>query len=466
MRTELRAAAAALLLAGCATTPFETDVADVAAASGAGPIVAPTAMAEDRRADEHVDRLLDRPLDPDTAVRIALANNRELRARLHELGIARGALIQARTVANPTVEVEVLPERNSDIELRVEYEITSLLLAPLRSRVAGAELQAAKAEVAAEVVELAYRVRTAVHAVQAARQQLAIAQRSLEAFATGRETADALLAAGNITPLEAASQIADYERARITVAELELALADRTERVHALLGLHGDALDWSIARELSPAPATPPALDALETRAVEANLDLDANRSRQTAAARRTRLAQVDGWVPDIDVDVHGLYANEPGAGDPWRFGGGVSVSVPLFDRGRGTVTARRAEHSALVQRREGLGIDLRSAARSIRNRLTSAHARARQLEQVILPAQREVTEQTVLQYHAMQVGLFAVLQAKRDELALELAYVETLREYWDATASLGALVAGRAVELGTAARLDPRDDTSTDGEH
>jgi cobalt-zinc-cadmium efflux system outer membrane protein len=310
--------------------------------------------------------------------------------------------------------------------------------------------------------------RTAVHAVQAARQQLAIAQRSLEAFATGRETADALLAAGNITPLEAASQIADYERARITVAELELALADRTERVQTLLGLHGESLDWTIAHDLAPAPTSPPTIDALEARAVRASLDLDANRSRQTAAARRMRLARVDGWLPDIDVDVHGLYASErePGQGDPWRFGGGVSISVPLFDRGRGTVASRRAEHSALVQRREGLAIDLRSAARSIRNRLTSAHARARQLEQVILPAQRTVTEQTVLQYHAMQVGLFAVLQAKRDELALELAYVETLREYWDATASLAALTAGRAVELGVPARLRNEENASSDGEH
>jgi outer membrane protein TolC len=59
------------------------------------------------------------------------------------------------------------------------------------------------------------------------------------------------------------------------------------------------------------------------------------------------------------------------------------------------------------------------------------------------VPARNEVMRQTLLQYNAMQVGVFQVLQARQQELDTELAYVETLREYWSAKAALDALLAG-----------------------
>jgi len=92
------------------------------------------------------------------------------------------------------------------------------------------------------------------------------------------------------------------------------------------------------------------------------------------------------------------------------------------------------------------MAVDLRSAARDARNRVVSAHARARQYQAVIVPAQARVTAQTLLQYNAMQVGIFQLLQAHREELDAQLALVETRREYWSAAAELEALLAGKRV--------------------
>ena len=78
-----------------------------------------------------------------------------------------------------------------------------------------------------------------------------------------------------------------------------------------------------------------------------------------------------------------------------------------------------------------------------MRSRVVSAHARARQYQDVILPAQHRVTEQTLLQYNAMQLGIFQLLEARQAELRVELEHVETLREYWTAAAELRALLAG-----------------------
>jgi outer membrane protein TolC len=303
-------AAASLLLGGCLSSSIATDLAEVRARTHV-PVLADVAyFTVDPDSDDDARVLLAEPLDADAAVRVALLNNRELRAQLRELGIARGRLIQARQVANPIFEVESLPERNTAFELRVEYDLTSLVLAPLRAKAAAADLQAARLDVAGDVVRLGYEVRSAYYTLQAAEQRLAIAQRALDAFAASRDAAAALLAAGSISALDASSQIAAFEKARVTVAQIELDVTAQRERMQRLLGLHGEDTAWNIRGEMAPVPDASPLADEPETRVVQASLELAAMRSRLEAIARRTRLSRTQGWLPDIDVDVHALHGN------------------------------------------------------------------------------------------------------------------------------------------------------------
>ncbi|HET6345016.1 MAG TPA: TolC family protein, partial [Myxococcota bacterium] len=439
-------------LPACVAPGIGGDVARIRALTPALEFAAIESAAGDPPSDD-VRNMLAQPLDAEGAVRISMLNNRELRARLHELGIARGRLMQAGLVANPRVEAEMQPERQSRYELRAEYDIASLLLAPLRAGAAEADLEAERYKVAAAAVQLGYEARAALYAVVAAEQRLGIAQQALDAFAASRDAVVALLQAGNVTPLDAAAQISAYERARITVAQAELEAAQRREALQRLLGLHGDDTRWRVEPALPAAPETPVIPPRTEATAIEASLELAEVRSRLDAIAGRTGLTRVQGWLPELAVDVHSLHGGAEGSqpqGTPWTYGAGVSLSIPLFDREQGTLRAYEAEFDATLERYHGLAIDLRSAAREARARVESAHARARQYQGVILPAQRTLLEQTLLQYNAMQVGVFQLLQARRDELDVELAYIETLREYWTASASLAALLAGRRVATST----------------
>lgn len=435
---------------GCAP-PLRTHVSAVSTLAHVKPLPAVQEGRVEPSASGDVRSMLDRPLEVDCAVRIALLNNRELRARLRELGIASAQVTQAGLVGNPLFEIELLPERDSKYELRVEYDLTSLIMAPLRRKAEVQDMEAARLEVAGAVVQLGYEVRTRFYALQGESQRLALAQQSLDALAAARDAAVALREAGNVSPLEAASQIAAYERARISVAELELAVAERREEVQRLLGLHGEQTAWTVAAPLPEAPDAPglPEGDGdLERRALEASLDLSASSKRLDALARRTGIARTGAWLPEIAADVHALRTRreDDGTGERWRWGGGVSVQVPLFDRGQARRQGVEAQFDALLERHQGLAIDLRSAAREARNRLVSAHARARQYQRVILPAQQTVLEQTLLQYNAMQIGVFQLLQARREQLEVQLAYVDTVRDYWSALAEVEALLQGRVV--------------------
>jgi outer membrane protein, heavy metal efflux system len=404
----------------------------------------------DPAASADARRLLQKPIDADAAVRVALLNNRELRAKLREMGIARGRLIQAGLLPNPVFEAELLPEQNSAIELRVEYDLTRALLAPSRANAEEPDLEAARYRAAGAVIELGYRVRLAFYGLQSALQRLAIAQQVLDGHAAARDTARALLNAGNVPELEAATQEAEYERARIRVAELELDVATERERVQRLLGTHGRETEWSVSGELAPPPKELHVPKDLENRVLRSSLDLAETRHRLEGLARRAGVTSTSGWLPDIAVDVHALRGDPETEAGPesreFRFGAGISVGVPLFDRHQGATLALESEFDALMERFYGMAVDIRSTTRDARSRLSSAHARARQYQDVIIPAERRVTEQTLLQYNAMQLGIFELLNARRAELDGRLLEVETRREYWSALAEVDALVAGKRV--------------------
>src|SRR5438445_11000354 len=58
--------------------------------------------AEDAQAQAAVASLLSRPLTADSAVQIALLNNRNMQATYEELGIAQADLVEAGLLKNPT----------------------------------------------------------------------------------------------------------------------------------------------------------------------------------------------------------------------------------------------------------------------------------------------------------------------------------------------------------------------------
>ncbi|WP_433933160.1 TolC family protein [Sorangium cellulosum] len=454
----LAAGLALLSAAGCAAPSATADMTRIRELSGAA--LPPSAASDEVDPEPAGDaRALEgRPLTADAAVRIALLNNRELRAALKEVGVARGNLDQAGALPNPEIEVEVTPRQegleHTHVELAVEIDLTAALLAPLRARAARSEHLAARFRAAGAVVELGYQVRAAFYAAQAAEQRLGVANRALDALAAARDAARALFAAGNIPELDVATQEAGYEEARVTAAQLELELLSRRERLHRLLGLSGAATTWTLAGAIPKAPAAVTTPPRAETQAVRASLELAELRSRLDAAAGRAGALRAEGWVPDMSVGVRGeRELPESGEADahPWVIGAGLRVALPLFDRRSGAQAAQAAEFDSLLERYHGRAIDIRSALREARNRLVSAHARARHQEGVVVPARRRVLEQTLLQYNAMQVGVFQLLDAQRGQLDAELAAVEALREYWTAKAAFDALLAGRLVDSGGA---------------
>jgi cobalt-zinc-cadmium efflux system outer membrane protein len=65
----------------------------------------------------------------------------------------------------------------------------------------------------------------------------------------------------------------------------------------------------------------------------------------------------------------------------------------------------------------------------------------------VLLPLRRRVVEQSQLQYNAMVLSPFQLLEVRREEVRTYREYVETLRDYWNARNALENAVGGRLTD-------------------
>ncbi|UJR83701.1 TolC family protein [Sandaracinus amylolyticus] len=393
--------------------------------------------------EPHVRELLAQPLDAERAVRIALANNRDLRAAMYELGIARGALVQAGLLPNPTLEAEVrFPEDQVEppqYDVGIAIDITALILAPIRAEAAAARIDVVRYRTAGAVLDLAYRVRLAFFRYQASVQHLELMQTAQESYAASVTAARALHEAGNVRDLDVSIEEAALEQARIDTARAELELYDDRERLNVLMGLYGHEVSWEIAGRLADPPSEPLVLDELEPRAIETSLELAWTRAELEAIGRSLGLARAEGLVPDIAVGFHAEYDEER-----WEYGPEMAITFPFFSQGQGTVLSREAELESLRERYVALAVAVRASVRAARNRALTTELLAHRYREVLIPARTRVFEQTLRQYNAMQIDVFRLLQAKREQIDAARGYIEALREYWQARATLDQVLAGR----------------------
>lgn len=396
----------------------------------------------DAAAQAAVADLLAHDLTADEAVQIALLNNHDLQATYEELSLAQGDLVQAGLLKNPVFSGEVrfaTSGGGTGVVLDVAQDFVSLFSLPLRKGRAQAEFEAAQARVAAEVLDMAFETRTAFFDYQAAEQMRDMRATVLQAASASYALAKRLRQAGNNRDLDVSNERSFYEQSKIDLAKAENDALQLRERMNALMGLWGDQTGWTAGIRL-PGLAADVNVEGIETRAIEASLDLAVLRREVEVAARTVGIAKPFGWLTDAET---GAAAEREIEGD-WSVGPSLTVPIPLFDQGQASVGGARARLRQASERYFARAVEIRSRVRAALADMNSAFDRARYYEAVILPLRQQIVEQTQLQYNAMQASAFQLLQAKRDQIEAGVQYIESLRDYWQARAAFDQIMHGR----------------------
>jgi len=397
--------------------------------------------------------LLEDGLTEDEAVRVALLDHRGLRAELAELGVARAALARAALPPNPVLTANAkFFDGGTEVELGLAQSLLELVLLPVRREIAGARRAEVEAAVTRTLVHHVFDVRRAFADALAAERIVEVVSREVEAADAAGDLMRTLHAAGNATDPERTALEAGAARARLGLSEAQSAAFEAREHLNALLGLWGDATTWRVVGAESAAAPPDPRLAHVESRAVEASLDLAAQRARVAAAARR---AGVRDWEAILAPAGAGVAVKRE-SGDDWGAGPAGSIALPLWDRGEASSVEARALLERELDLQVQLAVEIRAAARALRERARSSADRARHAREVALPLQARLVRETIQNYNAMQVGAFPVLAARAGELAAERHALELERDARRARLDLEELLAGSLARERVEARAQP----------
>jgi cobalt-zinc-cadmium efflux system outer membrane protein len=438
---------------GCASVNLGAGFPDVSARveeRAAAKIAWHPALELDAETAGRVRSLLQRTLTAEDVVQLALLNNRDLQAMYSDLGVAQADLVQAGLLRNPILDAAVafrLGPGRPDLQLGVVFGLLDALYIPLRQRVAAAQFEEAKFRVTGAVLDFVLDVRNSFYAYQAAEQMLELRRTILDALAASFEASRQLHAVGNIADLDLARDRAAMERARLELRSVEVVVRLNRERLNGLMGLSGADTEWQVERRLPDVPEEPLGVSDIERSAVTRSIDLGHAGQRIVVAGQQLGYDRATALIPSMEVGAEA----EKESGDPWKVGPSVSVPIPIFDQGqarvaRGTAELRRAQHEYYA-----LAVRVRATARAVLERVRGAGERALYLRDIVLPLQERIVTEAQLQYNAMQVGIFDLLRARRDQIEAGVEYVEVLREYWVARAEVLQLLSGRLPPVETA---------------
>ncbi len=362
--------------------------------------------AEDAQAQAAVSFLLSRPLTAESAVQIALLNNHTLQATYEELGIAQADLVEAGLLRNPIFTFERrFPGQALEADLLKEF--IDILLLPLRKRIAAAQFEAAKLRVGHEILKTAAEVRAAFYEHQGDQQLVDLRKTVAEATERSAETALRMQQAGNLR-------------------NLDLAFGTQT--------------NWTVAPRLSELPGSEVSTAQLESRAIQQRLDLAAARQQFIAEARARGIARAEAILQGAEFGGHYEHEIE---GSVHSIGPSVNVPIPIFNQGQPASARASAKMRQAAQRYLALAADIRSDVRTARDKMLLSRRQVEYFKSTALPTRTRVTEESQLEYNAMQIGPFQLLQAKQEEVKTGAESVEALRDYWVARAELEKAVGG-----------------------
>ncbi|HKY64009.1 MAG TPA: TolC family protein [bacterium] len=374
-------------------------------------------------------------LDLDETIELALTNNAEIKASLAELGIARSNLQQAALVENPELSVTFGVQTESPHFLpsgSLTQNFLDFFLVDLRKKAAESELTEARLAAADRVLDFIFRVKVAYFTLQGAEQLRQSLSAIAEASRVSAGLAQKLHDAGNFNLLELNAHRLAAETAQIELAKAESETIRAREFLLGLIGLKPGEVEIKKLSRLPALPLSDPSLKDLEVLGIERRLDLQAAKQKIESLQKNLRLAERQ-FLSHIDF---GISAEREDSGAP-VIGPMISLPLPVSDRNQAQKSKLQAQ---TIQSRYLVS----SVERRILTEVRTAHAQllesrkiAKRYQTHVLPLLRKTLEETLLHYNFMLKSPFDLLQARREEIGANRAYVEALREYWTHYAEL-----------------------------
>jgi outer membrane protein TolC len=386
-----------------------------------------------------IDALLAQPLSADAAVQIALLNNPGLQAAFNTLGIAEADRVAAGRLPNPGFSIGRMT-RGSEVEWErsLHLNLARLLTMPMRIEIEQRLFEQTRQTLVLEVLRLAAETRRAWVAAVATGQTAQYQQQAMEAAEAGAELARRMAQVGNWSKLKQTREQSFYADAALAVARAEQAKGQARERLVRLMGLPS-AEKMQLPDRLPDLPAALPSLPDVEQQAMDSRLDLQLTRLQTEALAKNLGLTRSTRLINVLELGIINNGSNEA----PQQLGYEISFELPLFDWGQTRVVQAESRYRQVLARARETAVNARSEVREAYAMQQSQYAIARHLRDEVVPLKQRISEENLLRYNGMLIGVFELLADARSQIASVNAAIEAQRDFWLADADLAMALVG-----------------------
>ncbi len=429
--------ASSFVLSGCAGFSKDGGLADVQSLTKkhiSQEVMWPKNTSEQQLAEASVQELLQKDLDADSAVQIALLNNKGLQASLYQLGISEADVVQAGRLPNPRFSM-LYARHNGDykIEQALTFNIFSLLTMPKMLEIERRNFEGTKQQVALEVLRVAYQTRLAYFNAVTANELVAYSAQVLESAEASAEMARRMVKAGNWNQLELAREQGFYADARqdaLAAKQLQIAAHEALSR---LLGVSSDQL--KLRQRLPDLPKNILESAPFQQQAFEQRLDVQAARLQAEALAKKLGLTKATRVINVLELGPARVL--EGSRGDSYKNGVDIAFELPLFDWGSAKVARAEATYMQGLNRAAYIAASAQSEIREAYQRYQTSYEIARHYHEEIVPLRKKVLDEKLLRYNGMLVSPFELFADARAQVVSVKTYIEKLHAFWQADTEL-----------------------------
>ena len=439
----------ALVLTGCASIAVQENflaVQELAQARIGAEVRWLTSDAAREEAAARVDALLEAPLGADDAVRVALSYSPAVQTLLFDAAGRSAESTQAARLPNPVLSFERLARvesgiREVEIGRALALSLYDLVLLPARLDIDTAQQAQIRLQAAAEIVRVASDVREAWLRAVAASQALVYHEQVKRAADASAELARRMRVAGNFSKLQRAREQAFAAESVTQLARARQAATGARERLVRLLGLpSAQAARLVLPDRLPDLPPAPKDEQTAMQAALADRLDVRLARANLDVVARQQGLTRVTSFVDGFTVA--GVRNTETGRTS--QHGYALEFPLPIFDFGDASRLRADAVYTAALNRTAELAVDASSQVREAYAAYRTADDLARHYRDEIVPLRKAISEENLLRYNGMLIGVFDLLADAREQISSVVQAIDAQRDYWLADAALQAALIGQ----------------------
>jgi outer membrane protein TolC len=256
---------------------------------------------------------------------------------------------------------------------------------------------------------------------------------------------------GNFTKLQAARQHLFYADATSRLAAAKQQTVSAREELVRQLGLTDEqARVLQLPDRLPDLPKTPKAPQDVAKALMEQRLDARLARLEMQAAGRSRGLDLATSLV-DVELGARRDTRFEGNGDKSTTRGWEAEIRLPIFDWGATRRAALDARSLAAANRYEAVARSAGSQTRDSYAAYRTAYDQARHQRDEMVPLRKTISEENVLRYNGMMIGVFELLADAREQVSGVIAAIEAQRDFWLADASLSNTLIGRPASGGPA---------------